>query len=179
MEKYLAMLRGINVSGQKLIKMEVLKKQAKEIGLKNVSTYIQSGNILFETETTDKLRISENISAMIQKEYGFQVPVVVKSREDLKFTLLSNPFLAEHPEEIDFLYVTFLSDSANPDLVTKIDTNGLHPEAFAVTRDLVYVYCPKGYGRTKLNNNFFENKLKLLGTTRNWKTVLKLSELLS
>lgn len=179
MEKYLAMLRGINVSGQKLIKMEVLKKQAEGIGMQNVSTYIQSGNIIFETEVTDKLRLSETISAMVLKEYGFQVSVVVKNRNDMEFAIQNNPFLTEHPEAIDFLYVTFLSDNANPELVTKIDIKGLHPEAFAVNCDLVYIYCPKGYGRTKLNNNFFEHKLKVLGTTRNWKTVLKLSELLN
>lgn len=179
MGKHIAILRGINVSGQKIIKMDVLKKQMEELNFKNVSTYIQSGNIIFETETSDKSVIAKQISGKIKQEYGFEVPVIVKNQADLAFALQNNPFIIKRNEHIDILHVTFLSGIPVPDHLRSIESVDYKPDEFFADRDIVYVCCPNGYGRTKLNNNFFESKLKLQATTRNWKTILKLYELIS
>jgi len=177
MQKFVAILRGINVSGQKLIKMELLKKYIEEIGCRSVTTYIQSGNIIFEHESRDTLELARIIEDKIYAEFGFQVPVIVKKGDDLTQVLSNNPFINERHENIDYIYVTFLEKSPDPELLRKIDVSVYKPEEFVVQDNIVYLFCPKGYGNTKLSNNFFEVKLKLKATTRNWKTVVKLSEL--
>lgn len=174
--KFIAMLRGINVSGQKLIKMADLRAALEKKGLKNVVTYIQSGNILFDTSEKDPLKIAETIENVIKKEFGFDVPCVVKTKEDFKFILDNNDFLkAGKPE--DRLYVTFLSNEPEMDKIKAIDSEQYLPEEFSIKGSNLFFFSPTGYGKAKMNNNFFENKLKVKATTRNWKTVNKLFEL--
>jgi len=173
MGKYIAILRGINVSGQKLVKMDALKLLMEELNFKNVSTYIQSGNVIFESENNDTHALAEEISEKISQAYGFQVPAIVLSAFYLSEILHRNPFVNEN---IDNLYVTFLSGQPKQELMQKIEPLAYKPDEFLVMGDTIYLKCSNGYGRTKINNNFFEQKLKLFATTRNWKTVTKLAE---
>jgi len=158
----IALLRGINISGQKKIAMNDLKKVFESLKLKNVQTYIQSGNVLFEG-TID----AKTIEKKIQEVFGFQVTVFLRSKEELRKVIAKNPFAGKDP---NYLYVTFLSDT--PKETPEITKD--KAEEFIISGKEVYLYCPKGYGRTKLNNNLFERKLKLQATTRNWKTINKL-----
>ncbi len=176
MSKYIAMLRGINVSGQKLIKMADLRESMTQLGLEEVSTYVQSGNILFNARESDLSVLADKIEKQIKKDFTFDVPCLVRSANYFKKVLTNNDFLQQGKEE-KRCYVTFLEEDPDPMLVQKIDPNQYVPEAFIIKGDLVYFYSPEGYGKAKMNNNFFEQKLKLKATTRNWNSVNKLFEL--
>lgn len=177
MQTYIALLRGINVSGQKKIKMAELRAHLADWGFKEVQTYIQSGNIIVQDAEKDPLKIGERIHEGIQNVYGFDVPVMVVLPEDIDQVLAHNPFLSDHDPKR--LYVTFLSgapSSAHLDELAEVDYS---PEAYALLHKHIYFFSPSGYGRAKMNNNFFEKKLKVKATTRNWRTVNKLKEMCS
>jgi uncharacterized protein (DUF1697 family) len=171
METYFAFLRGINVSGQKMIKMEDLTKALKELHFRNIRTYIQSGNIIFEHDQTDLLLLAEKIAGKISEHFGFEVPVVIRTFTELDDLSKKNPFFLMGNKDLSRLHVTMLAEVPDPDKVIKIEKGPYLPDEFFFSGKEVYLYCPNGYGRTKLTNTFFENKLKTTATTRNWKTI--------
>ena len=173
---YISMLRGINVSGQKKIRMEALRSTYEKLELANVQTYLQSGNVVFDSTEGDPDRLAKQIEAQIEQDFGFSVPVLIRTGTDFLRIISQNPFLTARSEDPSHLYVTFLYDSPAPALTKQINFPGEGDE-FVIGEKEVFLFCPNGYGRTKLNNNFFEKKLKLLATTRNWKTVNALYEL--
>ncbi len=95
MSKYLSMLRGINVSGQKSIKMDELIKLFELLNYKNVTTYIQSGNVMFDSSEEKPENIAEKIQKKIKKEFSFEVPVIIRTKQDLSYIINTNPFLKE------------------------------------------------------------------------------------
>ena len=107
------------------------------------------------------------------QHYKFEVPVIIRNRAELLKILETNPFLRRN-ENIDKLHVTFLDDEPDSDLVDKVKETESGSDEFEVIRKEVFLFCPDGYGRTKLNNTFFEKKFNTKATTRNWKTVVKL-----
>jgi uncharacterized protein (DUF1697 family) len=179
METYISMLRGINVSGHNMIKMDLLKKMYAALKYKNIQSYIQSGNIIFQTGKTNPKDLEKKIAKKIVEEFGFEIPVLVKTQEELSAVLQANPFIHTHGEELNKLHITFLSDSPEKIHADKVKDLHFLPDEFFLSGDAVYLYCPNGYGQTKLNNNFFENKLKVKATTRNWKTLSELSNMAS
>ena len=175
MKTYIAILRGINVSGQKLIKMTDLKRMFESLNLEEVKTYIQSGNIAFKTKEESEEDLQKKIHGAIQKTFNFDVPVTVLDETELKKTQQNNPFIKEGKEDESQLYVTFLSQEPEKGVVEKLkETAQFLPDEWILSGRSVYIFCPGGYGKTKLNNNFFEKKLKVTATTRNWKTVNEL-----
>ena len=170
METYISMLRGINVSGQKLIKMEALKKAYEELQFKNVTTYIQSGNVIFQYSSVESFELEQKISDQIQKKFGFEVPVLVLLPQELKEILNNNPFANDPKKDISFLHVTFLASVPKEPNMEAISQKMAPGEEFSLVGRVVYLYCPNGYGKTKLTNTFLESKLKVGATTRNWKT---------
>jgi len=174
MPTYISILRGINVSGQKLIKMKSLQEMYEKSGFKDVRTYIQSGNIVFNTDPTDSEKLENLISKEILKYFGFEVPVLVLQTKELKNISEHNPFIGERKENISFLHVTFLSAMPDDKHVEDLLTLKYLPDEYYIDDRAIYLFCPHGYGRTKLNNTFFEKKLKVKATTRNWKTVIEL-----
>ena len=177
MNTYISMLRGINVSGQKLIKMDALRKLYENMGFANVTTYLQSGNVIF---TGDKLiphELGQKISQQIKAVFTFDVPVIVLPVDDLKQLINNNPFVNDTDKNKDYLYVSFLLSKLNTFDSKLLEDKIKDGEEFAIARNAVYLYCPHGYGNTKLNNNFWEAKLKTTATTRNWKTVNELYKL--
>jgi len=178
MATYLSILRGINVSGQKMIKMDALKKMYESAGFNNVRTFIQSGNVVFESNTHKSL--ASFIEQKIKETFGFDVPVIVRTQKEVQEIIEQNPFLKDKNIEPDRLYVTFLAEIPLAENLTKISTYDYTPDVFIIKGKEVYLYCPKpkGYGDTKLSNKFFENKLKVKATTRNWKTTNELLRIL-
>lgn len=170
MKAYISMLRGINVSGQKLIKMDALRKSYENLGFQNVTTYVQSGNIVFKNKDADLGELREIISQQIEKDFGFKVPVIVLTIEKLKQVIENNPFLKDPGKDQAFLHVTFLSSKPDHHNRKTIEEKKQNGEEIAFSDSAVYLYCPNGYGRTKLTNNFLEAKLNVETTTRNWKT---------
>ncbi len=178
MTKYIALLRGINVSGQKPIKMADLKSLFEDLKYKNVITYIQSGNVLFDSENSNSDTLANEIADKIKQQYGWDVPVISISSDYLKVVSENSPFINERNESTDRLYVTFLKDEPNAELAEKFKAFDNKPDEFVLKGKVLYGFVPVSYGNTKFSNNFIENKLKTTATTRNWKTVLKLLEMI-
>lgn len=177
MNTYISILRGINVSGQKPIRMEALRKSYENMGFHQVRSYIQSGNIVFSAEHPEPATLSKKIEQQIEKDFGYQVPVIVMSAEQLEHIANQNPFPEQPGKDPSFFHVTFLSDAPGDYDHKEIAAKKLMEEEVVITPSAVYLYCPKGYGRSKLTNNLFENKLKVRATTRNWRTVNRLLEM--
>ena len=179
MTTYISILRGINVSGQRSIKMDALRKTYETLGFRNVTTYVQSGNVIFSVEDIEINILEQKISRQIEKEFGFDVPIIVLTVNKLKQVIDTNPFLLDKNKEHSFLHVTFLSSKPvhyDPKVIEEKKQNG---EELFFTDNAVYLYCPNGYGRTKLTNNLLEAKLKVGATTRNWKTTNELLKIAS
>ncbi len=179
MPYYIAMLRGINVSGQKKIKMADLKSLFEESGFSNVRTYIQSGNVIFEYRSASTDKLAEIISKQIQNAFGFEVPVIVLTASELTNAAAGSPFISNSSNIPERIYFTFLEDEPAKEKVSNLEGIDFGTEEFQKKNKVIYLYIPDGYGRAKLNNNFIENKLKVRATTRNWKTVNKLLEMVS
>lgn len=177
MKTYFSILRGINVSGQKSIKMADLKAIYESLGFSNVHTYIQSGNVVFNSTSINCDDIIKIIQFAILEKYNFDVPVLVFTIQDLDQTIDGVELLKLKQEGFDKVHVTFLSSIPHFDLVNKLEGFDFSPDLFVIKGNVIYVYCPNGYGKTKLSNAFFENKLKINATTRNWKSVHALKHL--
>lgn len=162
------------MSGHRVIKMDALKKLYADLNLKNIRTYIQSGNVVFEEKDSNPKLIAKLISQKIMKDFGFEVPVIVLDLPDLTTILENNPFVNERAEDVKFLHVTLLSDYPDPSDIDKIKAGPYGADEFIVSGRTLYLFCPAGYGNTKLSNTFFESKLKVSATTRNWKTMNEL-----
>lgn len=178
MRQYIALLRGINVSGQKKILMADLKKHCQSLGLSDITTYIQSGNIIFSSQIADEKILAELISEKINAEYGFDVPTIVVDSETLTKVIAALPFNDIDPNvDGNKVYMGFLNKCPSSFDIDNLMTYVHAPEKLTITGNILYLHCPNGYGKTKLSNNFCENKLKVICTTRNLKTVTKLQSL--
>lgn len=174
MQTYIALLRGINVSGQKKVPMAELQNLLSVAGLENVQTYIQSGNIIFQTSEISVKKLKLNIQEAIKNHFGFEVPVLVIKPKDLQQIFDDCPF----PEtEKTNSYFTLLYATPDIELVKEVSEISYPNEAFVITNSCIYFYCSTGYGKAKCNNNFFERKLKITATSRNYKTMVKLLSL--
>jgi uncharacterized protein (DUF1697 family) len=172
MTSYISLLRGINLGAHKQIKMPALKALYETLGLKNVQTYIQSGNVVFESDESAEI-IAPKIQAAIEKDYGFLAETMVISRTEWEAIIEANPF---SDREAQFVHYTLLEAPPKPELLEKLGDVKAEADEYRIIGRTIYLYCPNGYGRTKLNNNFWERKLKLVATTRNSKTMMKLLE---
>jgi uncharacterized protein (DUF1697 family) len=176
MKTFVSVLRGINVSGHKKIPMAELKALYEELNFKHITTYIQSGNVIFEGND------SKNLPAQIEKKllekYGFKVPVIIRTANELVSLIESNPFLKDKSTDTSKLHVTFLEKPPQQADADKINKAEYEPDRFIISKQEVYLYCPGGYGNTKLTNTFFESKLKVTATTRNWRTVNELLKII-
>jgi len=176
MNKYISLLRGINVSGHNLIKMADLKALYESLGFSNVQTYIQSGNAIFESDNKDKLYLEDGIKAEIKKLFGYDITVIIRTIKEFKEILENNPF-ADKDFDIKKLCVVFLKFPPEKSLVKELLNQFTGDEKFFFRKEEIYTYYPNGYGQTKADNNFFERKLKVKSTVRNWNSVNKIYEL--
>lgn len=174
MKIYIALLRGVNVSGQKKIPMAELRGILSKLGFVNVQTYIQSGNVVFQSSEIDEIKIEERIQNEIQNHFGFIVPVLVKTSSEIQLILEKCPFSEEKKSTS---YFTLLHAIPNEALVDVVSNETYVNEEFQIINSCVYFYSSEGYGKAKCNNNFFERKLKASATTRNFKTMTKLLSL--
>lgn len=169
---HLALLRGINVGGKNVLPMKDLARMFAEAGCANVQTYIQSGNVIFEPPAK-KANIGELISAKIEKRFGYRIPVILRTPEQMARIIGENPFLAAGAEA-KALHVYFMADLPKAGNVAALDAGRSAPDAFHVRGQEIYLHLPNGMGRSKLTNAYFDAKLATICTARNWATVLKL-----
>jgi len=172
MHTFVSMLRGINVSGQKVIKMSRLKALYESVGFADVTTYIQSGNVIFGSSSNDPSSIGKMIVAAIEKSFGFSITVIIRRSSELGRIIRACPFVALSQIDESKLYVTFLNSRPTPTLVKALGLLAAKTrDQYKLVGSEIYLHCPQGYGKTAFSNAFFEKHLKVAATTRNWRTV--------
>jgi uncharacterized protein (DUF1697 family) len=157
--------------------MTKLKELYESLHFTNVTTYIQSGNVVFCSHEKDIQKNQKLIEQKIEDVYSFSVPTLIISANKLKKIISSVPFNLSKMD-LSKLAVTFLDSAPDKTLIKNLDKFKGEHEKFIISEDVIYLYCPDGFGRTKLTNNLFENKLKVTATSRNWKTTNKLFEMI-
>ncbi len=171
MKTYIALIRGINVGGHKRVPMAGLRALLSKEGLENVQTYIQSGNVIFQSSEENKEKLESKIHNAIKNQFGFEVPILIKTTEELQQIFDDCPF----PEEKKInSYFTMLHDMPSEDLVKMASEKVYEGEEYQIIKGCIYFYYEKGYGQAKFNMSFFERKLKTTATARNYKTMVKL-----
>ncbi|MGJ8685707.1 MAG: DUF1697 domain-containing protein [Nonlabens sp.] len=174
--RYVALLRGVNVSGKNKLPMALLRDALGKTPFYGVTTYIQTGNIVFNTDL-ETSQCEQIIGDLLKSEFDLDVPVIVKKQDAIKDILKANPFKTRTIEDSKFMSFGFLSEIPVAEKVTSIDGFSNDVETFRIIDDVIYFYCGVGFGKTKMTNVFFEKKLDVTSTMRNYNTTLKLTEL--
>lgn len=147
--------------------------------LKNVETYIQSGNIIFESEEENIENLENEFCTYIYNRYDFEVPVFVYTKEQWDHYFNNNPFLEKSTLHINRLFGTLLDNNPSEQNISRLKKLDFAPDSFIVSKDIIYTKYPNGIGKSKMTNTVFEKTLEVSSTTRNWKTISKIQELLS
>jgi uncharacterized protein (DUF1697 family) len=176
MNTFIALLRGINVGGKTVIPMPALKSSFASMGLEDVRTYIQSGNVVFSSPTGDAQSLAVAIEERIAEAFGLSTTVLLRTPAELAEIAGNNPFL-DRDADLSKLHVVFLSGPPEGNAVAELDPARSPPDEFAVRGREVYLHLPNGAGRSKLTIDYFEKRLGVRATARNWKTLNKLLEL--
>ena len=178
MKKYIAFLRGINVGGSKVIKMNYLADMFTSFGFKNVKTFIQSGNVIFESSMINNDEVKSKIEKGLYKFLGYQVEVFLRTPEDIFNIIKVNPFKKEIAEPNIKLYVTLLSKAPENKIKKAAAAYDNEFESFKIKNSEVYILIRKNdIQKTVFSTNFLEKKLGLVGTTRNWNSINKILQL--
>ena len=178
LETYVALLRGINVGGKHKLPMKALADMVNGCGCSEVRTYIQSGNVVFAASRKCAQELPAVLAERIEESFGFQVPIIVRAREELARVMRDNPFVkAGLPEHT--LHVYFLAALPAADAGKTLDANRSAPDAFRVVGREIYLHLPNGMGRTKLTNAYFDSRLSTFSTARNWATVKTLVKMMA
>jgi len=173
MKTYIALLKGINVGGHKKVSMAELRDLLAKSGFQNVQTYIQSGNVIFKS-VDQTYNIEVKISNLISVHFGFDVSVIVKTNPELQLIFDSCPFENAKKEKSYFI---MLNKVPERNLIEKADKISYDDEVIIIKNNCLYFYCSKGYGQSKFNMNTYERKLNVIGTSRNYNTMVKLLSL--
>ena len=176
--RHVALLRGINVGGKNMLPMKELAAMFARAGCGDVVTYIQSGNVVFRATDQVAAGLSGAITSEVEKRFGMKVPVVLRSAAEIAAVICGNSFLLNGANE-ETLHVCFLADRPGKELVAGLDAGRSAPDAFAVAGREIYLHLANGVAGTKLTNAYFDSKLKTVSTIRNWRTVLKLAQLMA
>lgn len=175
MTAYVALLRAVNVGGTKVV-MKELRALFVDLGYADATTYLQSGNVVFTGPADAEAALASEIRERMAADLGVDAHILVRGHDHLATVVAGNPYL-DRTDDPTKLHVTFLAEpSAEPDRL--VVPPGETAELTLAGRD-VYLYCPDGYGRTKLNNMYLERRLRVPATTRNWRTVTTLCEMTS
>lgn len=174
MTTYISLLRGINVSGSNIIKMEALRKLYAELGFEAIQTYVQSGNVVFKAHCYSPAEVAGMIRTHLAERTGLNIPVLVMTVDCLQQIIKNNTFANEGKKDPAHLHVTFLATPPESYDLEALENKKAGSEEITVTEKAIYLYCPQGYGQTKLTNTFFEKRLNVAATTRNWKTTNEL-----
>ena len=175
MTQYISLLRGINVGGNRKIKMADLKALYESLNLTDIITYIQSGNVIFKTERDDKKYLQTMIEQAIEQKFGFNVAVDIRTVDEFIQAFKALPFTDINiDEDGSKVLISFLSQQPTDVHITALLAVVKAPEQLLVINDCAYSYYPNGCGRSKLTNVVIEKKLALNATARNIKTVAKL-----
>lgn len=172
MSQYISFLRGVNMTGHNSIKMTDLSALYKDLGFSDAITYIQSGNVIFSRLDAERVSdIELKIEKAIKERFSHNVPVMIRKADELRNLISINPYLVEENFEPSKMAVIFLHEKVTNEQIQKVISIDYPPDKYKIIGCEIFIYCPNGFGRTKLYTNFFEKKMGVTGTARNWKTI--------
>ncbi len=178
MTTYAAFLRAVNMTGHNTIRMAELSDMFRKLGFSDAETYIQSGNIIFNSSgKQDEAGLTSLIEAGITKRFGHSVRAMLRSLPEIESFRARNPYLNEDNFDQTRMAVLMLHEAPDENQILKVKDIDYPPDKFQISGKEIYIFCPNGFGKTKLYTNFFENKMKVTGTARNWKTILTILEM--
>lgn len=173
MDTYIALLRGINVGGNKKIKMADLRALYDSLGFESVQTLLQSGNVIFKSASGDDL--AQRIETAIQARFGFESRIIIRTATQWQDIISNHPFTdtqLDEPRKLQIVFMLEALESIEPLRNAHNAHNGT--EIIHHSRQELYIVYPNGMGRSKLSNNLIERKLETVTTGRNWNTVNKI-----
>ncbi|KQX00949.1 DUF1697 domain-containing protein [Flavobacterium sp. Root420] len=179
MTTHLALLRGINVSGHNMMKMEALKTMLENIGFTNVRTYLQSGNVFVDTEEESASKVGFIIKQEIFKVFGHEVPTIVITKEDLELCFKNSPYLKGKDIDTKKLYVAFVSTALKSENINDLKISQFKPDEASIDGNRIFIKYAIGAGKTRLEGKYIEKKLNVIVTMRNWNTVTNLLKMYS
>lgn len=174
--RYVALLRGINVGGRNMIKMEKLRETLEQLCYENVATYINSGNIAFDTLTTDESALVSTIHDAIERDFGFDISTMVRSKNEIGDIIANNPYIGQFESHKD-VHVFFLPTELSVDQQAQLLDQANDKESIAIEGRTIYYMLRISILDSALGKGFLDKKLKITNTARNWRTVNKLAEL--
>jgi uncharacterized protein (DUF1697 family) len=174
---YIALLRGINVGGQKMVAMTDLRDLLTRLGFTNARSLLQSGNLLFQSKTRTSESLELLLESETEKRLGVQSFFFVRTTDEWRDIVARNPFREEAKRDPAHLVVMLLKGSAEAKDVKALQAANTGPEIIRADARRLYIVYPEGMGRSRLTNALIERKLGTRGTARNWNTVLKLDAL--
>lgn len=175
MQTYIAILRGINVGGKNKIPMMELRSILTDIGLRQVRTYIQSGNIVFQAVESNASELADKVTRAIHDRWKYEVSALVLDKQQLTEIIEANPFADS--SDVSSQHITFLAETPDQQLIDTLSEIQDPPNDIWTNHSAVYLFCPNGYSKTKFTNTYIEKKLKVAATTRNMKTSLVLLQM--
>jgi uncharacterized protein (DUF1697 family) len=176
--RYAALLRGINVGGRKKVPMAALRQLLQDLGYADVVTHLQSGNAVFSSPERSSRMLARAIAERISGEFAMDVKVVIRTGSQLADVVSRSP-LPAGPENPSRFFVAFLAAAPDPAAIAAVRSMSFDPDQIWISGAEAFLWCPAGAADTKLTNNFLEKRLGVTATSRNWNTVLKLTELAS
>jgi len=171
MAVYVALLRGINIGPHKRIKMDALRDSFAAMGFGAVQTYIQSGNVVFKAGKGSSATLSQKIEKALLQDFGFAVPVICRSQDELREAISRNPFFKDKSIDESKLHVTFLSQAPETTALKKVEALASAPDRFCCVGEQIYLYFPNGFSQSSMFRSPWERALSVVTTTRNWRTV--------
>src|SRR6266567_5384894 len=178
MTRFMSLFRGINVGGNRTIRMDELKDLYASLGLKDVVTYIQSGNVVFTSDDADLAQLPGQIEDGFAKKFGFHAKVIVRTSAELRDIIDNNPFQNQPMKESKWVTVIFLATRPDSTAQEDLQKTYVGPEELYIIGQELYIYYTNGIGRSKLSLTLIEKKLKTIGTGRNWNTILQLQKMI-
>jgi uncharacterized protein (DUF1697 family) len=177
MNTYVVFLRGVNVGGNMILKMDLLKKALQANQFEDVQTYINSGNILLRSQD-DKQELKDKMNHLIGNRFGLSVGMIIKTRYEIEEIVEKNPFDPVKEPENAKRAVLMLSEKINDARASAFISEIKPEENYYLIGDLLFIYYHQGGGNSKFTNNYIEKKLKVLSTARNWNTILKIQDMI-
>ena len=173
----ICMLRGVNVGGHNLVKMETLRTLCESLGLRNAQTYLQSGNVIFATDTRNLDALTKKLGDAIEAEFGFRPGIILRTTSELREAIRCNPFAGRKDVPPNRLVVTFLAADPGQAARDKVLAIQVEPEELRMEAREHYIHFLNGQGKSKLPAAAIERALKTPGTGRNWTSVTKMLEI--
>ena len=174
--RYVALLRGINVGGNTMIKMAELKKSFESLGFQNVVSYVNSGNLAFDARRSSESSLAKKLEGLIERDFGKSVAVMVREQAALPMVIAANPYDGEYESHKE-MHVLFLKDEISEEQIAALRALAPVGERFTVAGREIYCHLPMGVADSVMGRGLFEKKLKISVTARNWRTVQKLAEM--